>query len=65
MNPSFNNIPYIGDGEIDQDVERLIDNWSPEVRYYYTGQLGPIPILSQDIISRLINTCLKIYVNHI
>lgn len=65
MDPSFNDIPYIGDGEVDQDVERLIDNWSPEVRYYYTGQSDPIPKLSQDIISRLINTCLKIYVNHI
>lgn len=65
MDPSFNDIPYIGDGEVDQDVERLIDNWSPEVRYYYTGQSDPVPKLSQDIISRLINTCLKIYVNHI
>lgn len=64
-NPSFNDIPYIGDGEIDQDIERLIDNWSPEVRYYYSGQSNPIPKLNQDVITRLIDTCSKIYINHI
>lgn len=64
-NPSFNDQPYFGDGEIDQDVEQLIDNWTPGVRYYYSGQTTPLPLLNQDIITRLINTCLKIYVNHI
>ena len=65
MNPSFNDLPYIGDGEIDSDVERLIDNWSPEVRYFYSGQASPLPTLNSDIITRLINICYKLYVNHI
>jgi hypothetical protein len=64
-NPSFNDLPYIGNGDIDQDVEHLIDNWSPDVRYCYLGQNNPIPILNQDVIIRLIDTCNKIYVNHI
>lgn len=63
--PQFNDIPYLGDGHIDSDIEHLIDNWSPKVRYYYIGQSTPIPILNQDIIARLINTCYTIFVNHI
>lgn len=54
-NPSFNDLPYIGNGDIDQDVEHLIDNWSPDVRYCYLGQNNPIPILNQDVIIRLID----------
>lgn len=63
--PSFNDIPYFGNGEIDNDIKTLIDNWSPGVRYFYYGQIGPLPILDKDVISRLIDTCFKIYVNHI
>ena len=65
MNPSFNDLPYIGNGEIDSDVEMLIDRWLPEVRYYYVGQLNPLPVLNQDVIKRLIDTCSTIYANHI
>lgn len=65
MDPSFNNQPYIGNGDIDQDIELLIDRWLPEIRYYYVGQSTPLPSLNQDIINRLIKTCLTIYVNHI
>ena len=64
MNPSFNDIPYIGNGDIDPDVEILIDRWLPEVRYYYAGQLN-LPVLNQDVIERLINTCFTIYTNHV
>lgn len=62
--PSFDDTPYLGNGEIDNDIKILIDNWSPSIRYYHCGQTE-LPTLNQDIISRLINTCLKIYENHI
>ncbi len=65
MNPSFNDLPYIGNGDIDPDVEMLIDRWLPEVRYYYVGQSDPLPVLNQDVIKRLIDTCFTIYANHI
>lgn len=64
-NPSFNGIPYLGDGIIDQDVEKLIDQWSPEIRYLYAGKRNFLPTLSQDTIARLLNTCFTIYSNHI
>lgn len=63
--PSFNDVPYLGNGEIDRDVEILINNWSPSVRYYHQRQTDPLPHLSYDIINRLINTCQTIYINHI
>lgn len=63
--PSFNDVPYLGNGIIDRDVEILIDNWSPSVRYYHQGQSSPLPNLGYDIINRLINTCQTIYINHI
>jgi len=63
--PSFNDIPYLGNGDIDSDVEILINNWSPSVRYYHQGQSEPLPNLDYDIINRLINTCQTIYINHI
>lgn len=63
--PSFNDVPYLGNGEIDSDVEDLINNWSPNIRYYYQGQTNPLPYLDYDVINRLINTCQTIYNNHI
>lgn len=63
--PSFNDVPYLGNGVIDRDVETLINNWSPSVRYYHQGQSNPLPNLDRDIINRLINTCQTIYINHI
>ena len=64
--PSFNDVPYFGNGVIDRDVETLINNWSPSVRYYYQGQFDPpLPNLDYDLINRLINTCQTIYINHI
>lgn len=64
-NPSFNDVPYIGMGVIDSDVERLIDYWKPNVRYQYIGKRNPLPFLNQDVINRLINTCNNIYIKHI
>lgn len=63
--PSFNDVPYLGNGIIDRDVETLINNWSPSVRYYHPGQSNPLPSLDYDLINRLINTCQTIYINHI
>lgn len=63
--PSFNDTPYIGNGKIDSDVEKLIDNWSPEIRYLYDNGTMPLPILSQDAIARLIKTCFTIFNKHI
>lgn len=63
--PSFNDIPYFGDGTIDTDVKSLIEHWTPKVRYYYHGQLQPYPSLNYDIIKRLITTCYTIYSKHI
>ncbi|MBR1940919.1 MAG: hypothetical protein IJ845_06255 [Bacteroidaceae bacterium] len=62
--PSFNDVPYIGNGQIDSDVERLIDDWKPEVRYQYHGMAG-LPTLNQNIIDRLLSTCFTIYSKHI
>ena len=62
--PSFNDTPYLGSGDIDTDVEELIDKWEPEVRYYYNGQEN-IPKLNQDLVARLIKTCWTIYTKHI
>jgi hypothetical protein len=61
--PSFEYTPYIGNGEIDPDVKNLIDNWKPEIRYRYDN--GTMPQLSQDVIRRLITTCITIYSKHI
>lgn len=63
--PSFNDVPYLGNGVIDRDVENLINNWSPSIRYYHQSQSNPLPKLDYDIINRLINTCQTIYINHI
>ena len=64
-NPTFNGIPYFGDGAIDRDVETLIDHWDPKVRYYYSTQQKIYPPLNSDVIQRLLLTCSTIYTNHI
>lgn len=63
--PSFNDTPYLGNGSIDNDIEMLLNNWSPSIRYYYLGQSSPLPVLSYDVIKRLIDTCQTIYIKHI
>ena len=65
IDPSFNDVPYIGMGEVDPDIEFLIDNWRPEIRYKYIGTKNPFPILNQDVVYRLIKTCYNIYAKHI
>jgi len=63
--PSFNDVPYIGNGHIDSDVELLIDGWRPEVRYHYPSMRSKLPVLSQNVIERLLTTCFIIYLRHI
>lgn len=68
ISPSFNDVPYIGNGEIDQDVENLIDKWGPEIRYHYLKYRNYRYCgvnLDQDIISRLLSTCHTIFSKHI
>lgn len=64
-NPSFQNTPYLGDGQIATDVESLIDEWKPDIRYSYEYAVPPPPNLSQDLITRLLETCYTIYKQHI
>lgn len=64
-NPSFRGVPYLGDGIIDHDVEKLIECWSPQIRYYYARRRNNLPALNQDLIAKLLNTCFTIYTNHI
>lgn len=64
-NPSFIGVPYIGDGVIDADIEKLIDDWRPEVRYHYYGMPSVMPTLNNDVITRLLSTCSMIYTKHI
>lgn len=65
--PSFNNVPYIGNGLIDADVELLIDKWNPDIRYRrsLSSLSRSMPLLNQDVISRLLTTCSIIYINHV
>ena len=51
---------------MDNDVKILIDNWKPDIRYWYfdkEGQLmnNKIPELTVDLLKRLIKTCNNIY----
>lgn len=62
-NSSFKGVPYLGDGEIDDDVKKLITDWKPDVRYNYNAK--NLPSLNKDIIARLIKTCKNIYLKHI
>lgn len=58
---SFNGMPYLGDGEISPEVERLIDNWQPNIRYWYENQMISLPSLNREIIEQLIETCKIIF----
>ncbi len=55
--PSFNGVPYIGDGDIDEEIKKLIEGWKPDVRYRYEE----MDKLNGKIIADLINTCNEIY----
>lgn len=61
-------LPYFGNGiPIEADVEYLIDNWDPTVRYaYYEGtqfvcEKQLLPKLNYDVVKRLLLACLDIY----
>ena len=64
----FDNLPYFGNSiRVDADVEYLIDNWNPKVRYaYFDGtqfkcEGTSVPQLNQDVIKRLLSNCYDIY----
>lgn len=62
MNPALEGVPYLGDGEIDEDVRELIDIWNPRVRYFQGRQDVIKHHLNQsDNIKKLITTCIDIY----
>lgn len=64
--PIFKDFPIIGSGIVDNDVKILIDNWKPDIRYWYFDEEGQlmnnnIPELTVDLLKRLIKTCNNIY----
>lgn len=34
-NPVFYDLPILGQGKIDPDVKKLVENWNPSIRYWY------------------------------
>lgn len=62
VNPTFSDFPIMGSGKIDKDVEVLVNNWKPDIRYWYKeDELEDIPKLTSDLLKRLINTCYSLY----
>ena len=62
--PVFKDVPIIGLGTIDSEVKILVDNWKPDIRYWYKEEQmkeKKIPILTVDLLKRLIETCNDIY----
>ena len=62
--PIFKDVPIMGSGAIDNDVKILVDNWKPDIRYWYKEEQmkeNNIPILTLDLLKRLIETCNDIY----
>lgn len=62
--PVFKDVPIMGSGAIDSDVKILVDNWKPDIRYWYKEEQmkeKKIPILTVDLLKRLIETCNDIY----
>ena len=62
--PVFKDVPIMGSGAIDNDVKILVDNWKPDIRYWYKEEqmkAKNIPILTVDLLKRLIKTCNDIY----
>lgn len=62
--PTFNDFPILGFGKIDPDVKDLINNWKPDIRYWYREEQMKkknIPVLTIDLLKRLIETCNEVY----
>lgn len=64
---TYSNVPYIGDGYIDDDVKEIIKKWGTFIRYSYCrdgtmihSEHGnpkyDIPDLSVDLVNRLLDT---------
>lgn len=61
-NSAFDLIPYIGtSAPIDSDVEILIDNWNPRLRYTYEDAKIPVE-LNEDSLRRLLYICRDIMI---
>ena len=60
---AYDSLPYFGNTQpIDTNVEKLIDEWKPDIRYYYLGRDGiSLDVLSQENIKKLVLTCYDIY----
>lgn len=59
-------LPVLGDGPVNEEVEKLIQAWKPEIRYWYQSNRNEeknikIPDLNQELLERLLNTCKEIY----
>lgn len=50
-------VPYLGNGEISEEVRKLIECWGSKVRYEYKDKLS----LNGDLIADLIKVCDTIY----
>lgn len=62
--PIFKDVPIMGSGTIDNDVKILVDNWKPDIRYWYKEEQmkeNNIPALTYDLLKRLIETCNEVY----
>ena len=60
--PTFKDFPILGEGDVDSDVEMLIKEWKPDVRYWHKPEdTGRIPTLSQPLLEKLISTCVELY----
>ena len=61
-NPTFRDFPILGNGNVDEDVKILVQEWKPNVRYWHKEEeMADIPHLNSDVLSRLIGTCEELY----
>ena len=61
-NPTFRDFPILGNGNVDEDVKILVQEWKPNVRYWHKEEeMADIPHLNSDVLSRLIGTCEALY----
>lgn len=62
--PIFKDFPIMGLAAVDSDVRVLVDNWRPDIRYWYKEEQmkgNNIPALTSDLLKRLLETCNDIY----
>lgn len=62
--PIFKDFPIMGTAAVDNDVKVLVDNWKPDIRYWYKEEQMKeknIPVLTPDLLKRLLEMCNDIY----